>query len=427
MRHIRRFGSELVRSGIRWLKGVRSPPTFEGMTLDADDIKIVENWMRHPEHWQDSGVVSTFEVAFAKWNGSRHAFAFAAGRKALSACIYAVGLSAGDEVVLPGYTCVVVQNAFDFAGIKTIHCDIELDTYGPDFASVASRVTPRTKAILVQHLYGLVCRDYERILAFARERGLKVIEDCAHATGATFRGARIGTKSDVAFYSSEWSKILTTVVGGIAVTNESAIANRFGQFVSRCSWPQPAEIDLQLKTAVKAYLRAKCENQWWSLPWAQFKYGHEVTVSTPQSEIDGREPDNYFTRMPAPAADLALNQLRKVDSYNTMRRQTASTWDKWCDQMGYRKPMVIPDSEPVFLRYPVLVEAAKKEDTDWARRELGIDLGVWFRTHLHPSPRLVEDCPNAGKAVAGCVNFPCLLPDQMKFGNRPDANEKRGL
>src|SRR5262249_42952166 len=134
-----------------------------------------------------------FENAFAKWNGSSYAFAFAAGRKALSACIYALGLQEGDEVIIPGYTCIVVQNAFDYVGVTTRYCDIELDTFGPELSSVASVITPRTKAILVQHLYGLVCRDYEGILDLARQRGLRIIEDCAHVTGATFRGRHVGT------------------------------------------------------------------------------------------------------------------------------------------------------------------------------------------------------------------------------------------
>ena len=83
------------------------------------------------------------------------------------------------------------------------------------------------------------------------------------------------------------------------------------------------------------------------------------------------------------------------------------------DEKGYSKPLILADSTPVFLRYPLLVKPAMKMDTDWARRELGVNLGVWFRTNLHPSPRHVKGCPNADRAVAECVNLPCLLPDQF--------------
>lgn len=412
MKRFTRLGKDLIKGGIKSiLRGnEKNPVPLAGMTLDDDDAKMANRWLRHRERWEDLTVVTAFEDAFAKWNGSRFAFAFSAGRKALSACIYALGLGPGDEVVIPGYTCIVVQNAFDFAGVSTVHCDIELNTFGSDLASVTSCITPRTKAILIQHLYGLVCRDYAGILELAHRKGLKVIEDSAHSTGAIFRGKRVGTYGDVGFYSSEWSKVFTSITGGIAVTNDPAIAKKMADFVQKCAWPHSSVVERQLRTVILASLRKEPAQHWWTIPFARFKYGSDETVSTRQSEIEGKIPDDYFTRMPAPAAALALNQIQKIDSYNESRRRMASVWDKWCDNMGYRKPMILAESEPIFLRYPVLVEPARKNDTEWARRELGINLGVWFVTHLHPSPRPVKNCPNADRAVVQCVNFPCILP-----------------
>jgi perosamine synthetase len=409
MRQFRNLGIELIKGRLKSLIGRHEPAPLHGMTLDEDDAGIAKHWLMNRECWEDLTVVSAWESAFAEWNGSAHAFAFSAGRKALSACIYALELRADDEVIVPGYTCIVVQNAFDFAGVKTVHCDIELDTFGPDLTSVSECITPCTKAILVHHLYGLVCRDYEGILELAHRRGLRIIEDCAQATGAMFRGRRVGTYGDVAFYSSEWTKVYTTVVGGVAVTSDSTIAEKLAEFTSLCAWPDPDIVERQLRTAIIAFVQAKLPAKWWALPYIRFKYGREETVGMSQAEIQGRRPGDYFTRMPAPAAGLALNQLRKIDNYNESRRKTAAFWDSWCDKNGYRKPMILSDSIPVFLRYPVLVEPARKMDTTWARRELEINLGVWFKTHLHPSPRIVKDCPNADVAVAGCVNFPTLM------------------
>src|SRR3989304_4500748 len=130
----------------------------------------------------------------ARGNVSRHAFAFLGGRVALSACIHALGLAPGDEVILPGYTCVVVPNAFHYAGVRTVYADIELETYGLDAARAEEKITPNTRAILLHHMYGLVCRDYEDILALARRRGIRVIEDCAQSTGAGFGCAKGGDR-----------------------------------------------------------------------------------------------------------------------------------------------------------------------------------------------------------------------------------------
>jgi len=76
---------------------------------------------------------------------------------------------------------------------------------------LASKIAPRTRAILLQHLYGLVCRDYDEILDLAKRHGLAVIEDCAHATGARHQGVRVGNRGDLAVYSSEQSKIFNTI------------------------------------------------------------------------------------------------------------------------------------------------------------------------------------------------------------------------
>lgn len=416
IKNLKRLGVELARSGARRVIGGGEPfVPFVGMTLDNDDVELAKKWMCSPERWHDQAVVREFEKAFAAWNGSRFAFALSAGRKALSACIYGLGLGPGDEVIIPGYTCIVVQNAFDFAGVGTIHCDVELDTFGPDAESVAACITPRTKAILIHHIYGLVCRDYEKLLEIARRHGLKTIEDCAHSSGAMFRGKRVGTYGDVAFYSAEWSKSFTAITGGIAVTNKEDVAERMDAFVQNCAWPHPAVVGKQLRTVVLAHLRKERPPKWWMPPLTRFKYGYEETVSTTQAEIDGKMPGDYFTRMSAAAADLALNQIRKIDAYNAARRKTVNHWQNWCDNAGYRKPMILSESEPVFLRYPVLVEPQRKQDTSWAMREIGINLGVWFLTNLHPSRRPVKSCPNADRAVQQCVNFPCILPVSWTF------------
>jgi perosamine synthetase len=387
------------------------PVSFAGMTLDRDDAKLARRWLQLRDRWRDSGPVKEFETRFAQWNGSQNAVAFAAGRKALSASLYALGLSNGDEVIVPGYTCIVVQNAFDFAQIRAVYCDIELETYGPDVASIATRITRQTKAIFIQHLYGLVCRDYEPILALAREKGIKVIEDCAHATGARFRGRRIGTMGDIAFYSFEWTKIMTCIAGGIAVTNDPILAGRLKEFASRCSLPDDAVTERALRTAILVYSRNNGGKAWWRPAFAQFHHGADETVGMTLLEIAGEKPKDYLTRMSAPTAALALHQLPKIDQLNQRRRRTARRWDEWCEAHSCAKPFIVPESEPVFLRYPVLVAPERKRDLTWAERELGITPGMWFRTHLHPSPRPVDNCPNATRAVAQCINLPCLLPE----------------
>jgi len=378
-------------------------------TLDLDDVKIAKKWLYNSKTWDDIKVVREFESQFSKWNGSKFSFAFTSGRVALSACIYGIGLRKGDEVILPGYTCVVVPNALKFAGIIPIYSDIELDTYGLDISKIEQKITLKTKAILLQHLYGLVCRDYELILSLAKKYNLKIIEDCAHSTGASYKNKKVGTWGDVGFYSSEQSKIFNTLQGGIAVTNDPIIAEKIKQYQNDSIFPNKQKNELQLKHIIFNYYKYK--HPWRVLisDFAKIKWGRSPLISTSKEEEMGIQPAFYQCKMSAPIAAIASNQLKKIDKYNQRRREQALQWDLWCDKNSYTKPLVIKNSIPVYLRYPVLVEEWKKKDKNWARNELHIDLGVWFVSQIHPNKNIkIKGCENSEIAVKQCVNFPCL-------------------
>ncbi len=379
------------------------------MTLEKDDVALAAEWLAIPSRWSDDSVVAVYESAFARWNGSKYAFAFMAGRVALSACIHAIDLQPGDEVVIPGYTCVVVHNAFRFARVNPIYCDIELATYGPDVVSIEKRITPKTRAILLHHLYGLVCRDYETIVALARAKGLWIIEDCAHSAGAEFRGRKVGNLGDVAFFSSERSKCFNTIQGGVAVTSNDDCAERLRTFRDRAPFPPRDLVRDQLSCVALDYACFKHPQRWWRGDVALLRFGRRSVVSTTPEEERGERPALYGSRMPAAIAALAINQLHKVDTFNQQRRAAARRWDEWCERRGYARPHVLPVSVPVFLRYPILVDARMKRDRAWAAEELGIIVGLWFQSNLHPSTLPVRGCPNADQAVARCVNLPCLM------------------
>lgn len=401
---------QTLKTLVGMLMGRRSAfSSLSSATLDIDDVLLARKWLKQPESWRDRSVTEAYEKTFTDWIGARFGFAFETGRTALSACIHALDLKPGDHVIIPGYTCVVVDNAFRFAGCRISYCDIELETFGPDAGSLKHLVTPDTRAIVIHHLYGLVCRDLEPIMALSREHGIPVIEDCAQAAGAEFKAARVGNFGDLSFFSSEQSKVINTIQGGVAVTNREDLAARIKHYQEEADFPNMQRIGRLLMTAVHNYYRHR--NTGWSLTGshAVFRYASRRVISTTQEEIEGKKPEGYGCRLSAAAAALGLNQLKKIDHYNRLRRETAAKWDRWCEEKGYDPPTVLPDSLPVFLRYPVIVEPERKKDLSWAEKDPGVRPGVWFVSHLHPSNRTVSDCPNATRAVQGCVNFPGIL------------------
>jgi len=377
-------------------------PALVGMTLDREDVALARHWLARPERWRDPEPVARYERTFAEWHGSRFAFAFLSAREALSAVLAALELRAGDEVLVPGYTCLVVPNAVRFAGLVPVFCDIELASFGLSAPDLEARISPRTRAIVIQHLYGLVCRDYEAILALAHRRGLRIIEDCAQAAGATLQGRSVGTRGDAAIFSSERSKGFCTVQGGMAVSSDTRVGERLARLAEACAEPSPERTAGLLSSVEELYERARAT----ALP----RHRPGISPSISAEELRGVRPAGYGARMPAPLAALGLVQLAKLDAYNRERRLSALRWQRW-----YRQPFIVPGSVPVFLRYPVLVEAERKRDLAWAEHALGVRPGVWFRTPLHPGPERPPDCPNAELAAERCINLPCLGVPPRRF------------
>lgn len=408
-RAIRLAGHELKKIARAFRGKPLNPPPLVAATIDREDAGLARRLLKDRGSWRDSAPVEDFERAFASWNGSLHARAFMGGRVALSAVISAMGLKPGDEAILPGYTCVVVRNAFEFAGVKTVFCDIEHDTYGLDASLLEGAITPRTRVVLLHHLYGLVCRDYEETVEKARSHGLLVIEDCAQSTGASFKGRRVGNLGDAAIFSLEVSKVLTTVRGGIAVTNDQAIAQGLDEYSVSLEYPPDTETARLLRNVILDYHCFKSGNRWWMADFFHTYLEGAFVVTTTGQEVQGVEPPGYARRMSAPLARLGMQQLGKLDSYNERRVRGARRWSAWCDEKGYDKPCVVDESIPVFLRYPVMVEPERKRDLRWAMKEFNFYPGVWFVGNIHPSRDHIEGCPNADAAVERCINFPTLM------------------
>jgi perosamine synthetase len=137
----------------------------------------------------------------------------------------AIGVSPGDEVLVPSLTFVATAAAVRYCGGVPVFLDSDAATWGLDPASLASRITPRTKAIVPVHLYGHPC-DMDPILEVARRHGLAVVEDAAEAHGAEYRGRKVGALGAVGCFSFYGNKIMTTGEGGMCVTDDAVLAER---------------------------------------------------------------------------------------------------------------------------------------------------------------------------------------------------------
>lgn len=165
---------------------------------------------------------------FAEYIGAKHALVVNSGTAALHACVCAVGVEAGDEVITPAYSFWATSQAVLAHHGIPIFCDIDPDTMNMDPAKIEEKITERTKALLPVHVHGLPA-DMDPINEMAKKYNLKVIEDAAQAIGAKYKGRNTGLLGDIAGFSLNGSKNLPAGEGGIVVTNDDELINRARQ------------------------------------------------------------------------------------------------------------------------------------------------------------------------------------------------------
>lgn len=181
--------------------------------------------------------IRQFEERFAARVGRAFAVAVSNGSVALDAAVVALGLGAGDEVILPSFTIISCAAAIVRAGAVPVVVDADPATFNMDVAQVERRITPRTKAIMVVHIYGLPV-DMDPLLALAAKHGLKVIEDAAEMHGQTCRGRPCGSFGDISTFSFYPNKHVTTGEGGMIVTDDPALAARCQSLRNLCFKPE---------------------------------------------------------------------------------------------------------------------------------------------------------------------------------------------
>ena len=180
--------------------------------------------------------ISRFEEAFAARVGRKHGIAVSNGSVALDAAVVALDLGPGDEVILPTFTIISCAAAIVRAGATPVVVDADPVTWNMDVSQVEAKITPRTKAIMVVHIYGLPV-DMDPIFALAAKHGLKIIEDAAEMHGQTYRGRPCGSLGDLSTFSFYPNKHLTTGEGGMIVTDDPKLADRCRSLRNLCFQP----------------------------------------------------------------------------------------------------------------------------------------------------------------------------------------------
>jgi len=312
--------------------------------------------------------VGAFEREAADYLGAAHAIGCANGTDALHLAMLATGLGPGDEVITTPFTFIATAEAIAYVGATPVFVDIDPRTYNLDVSRVEAALTPRTKAIVPVHLFGMPC-DMLAVTALAEAHALVVIEDCAQSFGATVEGRQSGTLGDVGCFSFFPSKNLGAFGdGGMLTTNDDELAERL------------------------RILRAH---------GSAVRYHHSVI--------------GYNSRLDEMQAAILREKLPHIDRFNAERRRVAARYDERFAELPLRRPPLAspdgqPDVTPVFHQYTLLSE--KRDRIMEALKAERIASAIYYPIPLHRQEAIAAhlpgecSCPVSEQYAGRCFSLP---------------------
>ncbi len=353
---------------------------------------------------------------------------FGSGRAALHALVAGLELPAGSEVLLPGYTCVVVPNVFLHLGLPVRYVDIAPGRWNPDAEAIAEAITPRTALVVLPHNFGLCLDGIERL----RERfpGVVFVEDAAHAWGSRDAAGRMaGTRAQAAFFSFEYSKPLTTGIGGALVLNDVPLRARMATRLPVLRAPSRGQVLRQVLTLAWHRLGQAAPGALVRGLTALLRLPARalgVVARTPDSEISGEARPDYAAGLRPWSAALGLAQVQRAEAVWAARRRQARAYDTL---LAGAPGWILPShgEAEVLLRYPVRIDDPVRRAAVMRGLEaLDIVPGVWFDDVVHPAGSLrygydAGACPQGEAAARAVLNLPLGLHAELS------EQQRRGL
>lgn len=319
--------------------------------------------------------VKAFEEKVADYLGVNHAVSVCNGTVALHLALMTLGIGEGDEVILPSLTYVASANAITYTGAVPVFADSLYESWQIDPADIERKITEKTKAIMVVHLYGQPC-DMDAIMQIAKKHDLFVVEDCAEAFGSRYKGKCVGGFGDMSAFSFYGNKTITTGEGGMVVTNDPALAER----------------------------AAHIKDQGMS---REQEYWHDII--------------GYNYRMTNICAAIGLAQLEQADSFIARKIQVAKWYMEYLKDTPVEVPPEVKNTENTYWMFSVLLPSAdQRDDLRQKLKEAGVETRpLFYPIHLMPiySHRYtkLKVCEDLGLRGINLPSWPGLSEEQVKY------------
>ncbi|MCR4420967.1 MAG: aminotransferase class V-fold PLP-dependent enzyme [Exilispira sp.] len=336
---------------------------------------------------------------------------FFKGRVALYTILKSIEIKSGDEIILPGFTCVVVPNAILYCGAKPVYVDIDEKTYNINPDLIEEKITSKTKAIIIQHTFGIPAQ-MDKIIEIAKKNNLFLIEDSCHAIGSKYNNIEVGNFGDAAFFSSQWSKPVTSGLGGWVKINNINLKDNIEKYYNKYSSPKIfKEISLALQYFMYNFLITPKTYLFIKRIYSFLYTKGIITGSSSPEELSCRLPSDYENKMGKIQKNILLRNINKISSLIDHRKYVSRRYEEELKKCGL-KIMELPDKyDIVFLRYPVIIKDKGRVLKEALKK--GIEIGDWFLSPVHPITENLElagykkgECPIAEKVCEHIINLP---------------------
>lgn len=366
------------------------------------------NWRR----LQNGKNIPEFEERFRKYMDVQKAVSFDSGRSGFYAILKAMEIKEGDEIILQAFTTVALANTIQLFGAKPVYIDIKEKTYNIDPEKIEEKITPKTKAIIIQHTFGNPA-DIDKILEIARKHNLATIEDCAHSLGAEYRGEKTGKFADAAFFSFGRDKVISSVSGGMVIAKDYKLAEKIEAIRNELDFPTQKAIVRNLLHPIITFKALHTYNLFGigkGIMFLSLRLGILNKAYT-KDEKKSEPQTDFARRIPNALAAIALHQLKAIDKFNNHRIKVSKEYEKLIQDKDIILPQTTPKAKNIFLWYTVIVK--NKKDFIKKAEKQNIILGDWFPQPVGPIEVDLQkagyqkgNCPIAEKVSNHCVNLP---------------------
>ena len=348
--------------------------------------------------------ITKFEQLFSNYVGSNYTIVTHSGLSALYILLRAYGVKKGDKVIMPAYMCESVARLILDMGYNLEFVDVEKETYNIDVKDLNEKINRKVKAVIAVHMFGNPC-DMDDIIEIAGDYNAIVIEDSAQCIGAKYKGKNVGTIGNSGFFSLGEGKPMTTLNGGIIVTNDRNIAERSKSIINNF---KNVSVYKKLMLCIRLFLYYLIKSRFiYSLLYSYITNRRILRREKLETNIDLNSFKYKFTEM---QASIGIIQLSKIDYFNKIRKINAKFLMKHLSGLDkLHLPEIGKDSKPVFIRLPIYIENINVEQIDEIVNFLvkkGIDASVVYPNFLPKFFGINSNCHNANDLTKKTITLP---------------------